>query len=167
MARRRQEANSFAMKQNSMNTVRASRPDLPDPALPQADWSDRFEVDGVPGPLTAHQALEQMTARAPGWMEPLMALRNRLVRLAGLKPARIDQFPVIEEGDDAIVVGFDDRHLDFRLVIRVDGSSATADRRVSIAHLVDRHNRLGRAYIAVVTPFHRLIVTRMLRALSS
>ncbi|MBN9479844.1 MAG: DUF2867 domain-containing protein [Bordetella sp.] len=141
--------------------------DLPHAALPQADWADRFGVEGVAGPLTARQAMERMMTGAPAWVDRLMALRNRLVRLAGLKTAGIDGFPVLAEQEDEIVVGFDDRHLDFRLVIRVEPSPGHAGRGVSIATLVDRHNLLGRAYIAAVTPFHRLIVTRMLGALSS
>ena len=95
-----------------------------------------------------------------------MALRNGLVRLAGLKAANIGGFPVLSECEDQIVVGFDDSHLDFRLVIRVEPQS-TGLNQVSIATLVDRHNALGRTYIAVVTPFHKLIVMRMLRSLAS
>ncbi|MFE9082457.1 DUF2867 domain-containing protein [Brevundimonas sp. NPDC003935] len=139
---------------------------LPHPALPRADWADRFGVEGVAGPLTARQALERMTVRAPDWIGRLMALRNRLVRLVGLKTAKIDGFPVLAERDDEIIVGFDDGHLDFRLVIRVEPAQPGFN-RVSIATLVDRHNALGRAYIAVVTPFHKAIVARMLRSLAS
>ena len=139
---------------------------LPHPALPRADWADRFGVEGVAGPLTARQALERMTACAPAWIGRLMALRNSLVRLVGLKTAKIDGFPVLSEREDQMVVGFDDGHLDFRLVIRVE-PMATDLNRVSIATLVDRHNALGRAYIAVITPFHKVIVMRMLRSLAS
>ncbi|WP_095046109.1 DUF2867 domain-containing protein [Brevundimonas diminuta] len=140
--------------------------ELPHPALPQADWADRFGVEGVGGPLTARQAMERMMTSTPAWVDRLMTLRNRLVRLVGLKTARAEGFPVLAERSDEIVVGFDDRHLDFRLVIRVEPSHSGAEQRVSIATLVDRHNLFGRAYIAIVTPFHKLIVTRMLGALS-
>ena len=139
---------------------------LPHPALPHADWADRFGVEGVAGPLTARQAMERMTATTPAWVGRLMALRNRLVRLVGLKTARMEGFPVLAERDDEIVVGFDDGHLDFRLVIRVEPRAAGLN-QVCIATLVDRHNILGRAYIAVVTPFHKVIVMRMLRGLAS
>lgn len=139
---------------------------LPHPALPRADWADRFGVEGVAGPLTARQALERMTASAPDWIGRLMALRNSLVRLVGLKTAKIDGFPILAERDDEIIVGFNDGHLDFRLIIRVEPAQPGFN-RVSIATLVDRHNALGRAYIAVVTPFHKVIVRRMLRSLAS
>lgn len=139
---------------------------LPHPALPGADWADRFGVEGVAGPLTARQALERMTASAPNWVGRLMTLRNSLVRLVGLKTAKMNGFPVLAERNEEIVVGFDDGHLDFRLVIRVEPAMSGLN-RVSIATLVDRHNALGRAYIAVITPFHKVIVMRMLRSLAS
>ena len=138
---------------------------LPHPALPAADRADRYGVDGVAGPLTARQALDRMTARTPNWISGLMALRNGLVRRVGLKTASIDGFPVLAERADEVVVGFNDGHLDFRLVLRVepDGSGLN---RVSLSTLVDRHNLLGRAYITVVTPFHKVIVKRMLHGLA-
>ena len=139
---------------------------LPHPALPSANWADHLGVKSVTGPLTARQALDGMIANAPTWIGRLLALRNGLVRLAGLKAANIGGFPVLSECEDQIVVGFDDSHLDFRLVIRVE-SQSTGLNQVSIATLVDRHNALGRTYIAVVTPFHKLIVMRMLRSLAS
>lgn len=139
---------------------------LPHPALPRADWADRFGIEGVAGPLTARQALERMTASAPNWIGRLMALRNGLVRLVGLKTAKMNGFPVLTERDEEIIVGFDDGHLDFRLVIRVEPALSSLQ-RVSIATLVHRHNALGRVYIAVITPFHKAIVARMLRSLAS
>ncbi|MNU54280.1 DUF2867 domain-containing protein [uncultured Brevundimonas sp.] len=139
---------------------------LPHPALPHADWADRFGVEGVAGPLTARQAMERMTATTPAWIERLMALRNGLVQLIGLKTGAMDGFPVLAERDDEVVVGLDDRHLDFRIVLRVEPLT-TGLNRISLTTLVDRHNAFGRAYIAVVTPFHKVIVMRMLRGLAS
>lgn len=139
---------------------------LPHPALPRADWADRFGIEDVAGPLTARQALNRMNAAAPTWIGRLMALRNSLGRLVGLKTAKMDGFPVLSEEEDQIVVGFDDSHLDFRLIIRVEPQPAGLN-RVSIATLVDRHNALGRAYIALITPFHKAIAARMLRSLAS
>jgi len=57
--------------------------------------------------------------------------------------------------------GFNDKHLDFRLVVDVapDGPA----RSITATTLVLTHNWLGRAYLAVILPFHRLIVPAMLR----
>lgn len=98
-----------------------------------------------------------------------MALRNTIVGLFGLKGAGTltgasGGFPVVSESPDQIVLGFDDRHLDFRIVL--DVSSAGGVQHASVTTLVDRHNLAGRVYIVAVTPFHRLIVRTMLRKLA-
>lgn len=148
-----------------------SLPDpLPHPALPLADWGDRFGIVLDPAlltaPITARQVFERMTANTPGWISRLMDLRNRLAQRVGLKTAAMTAFPILSETPDEVVAGFNDSHLDFRLIIRLD--PAPQDRiRASIATLVLRHNRMGRAYLAVVAPFHRLIVRRLLQRLAS
>ena len=55
------------------------------------------------------------------------------------------------------MLGFDDRHLDFRIVVESD---RLTDERTSVRvmTLVKRHNRLGRFYLAAIMPFHKLIV---------
>jgi len=63
-----------------------------------------------------------------------------------------------------LVAGLDDAHLDFRLVVDVAGTGA--ERRVTATTLVLTHNLLGRAYLAVILPFHRLIVPSMLRKIA-
>ncbi|GAW41691.1 hypothetical protein SH203_02100 [Brevundimonas sp. SH203] len=138
---------------------------LPHPVLPGADWGDRYGVEGVAGPINARQAFENMVANAPRWIGQLMGLRNAVVRLVGLTSAEIGDFPVLSERADEMVIGFDDRHLDFRLMLRVD-PQASGLNRVSIATLIERHNLLGRAYLAAITPFHKRIVARMLGGLA-
>jgi hypothetical protein len=59
--------------------------------------------------------------------------------------------------DHEIVVGMDDKHLDFRLGL------ATADGQITFTTLFKVHNALGHVYWSVVRPFHRLLVQAMLR----
>ena len=66
---------------------------------------------------------------------------------------------------DRLVAGFDDRHLDFRVVVDVESSGAIQN--VTATTLVLTHNRLGRVYLAIITPFHRLIVPAMLRQVAA
>jgi hypothetical protein len=44
----------------------------------------------------------------------------------------------------------------------IDVAPADSGQRVTATTVVRTHNRLGRAYLAVVLPFHRLIVRAML-----
>lgn len=149
--------------------ARSVRFDLPHPALPSADWADCFEVT-VPGTITAAEAARQAFSQMPAWAGALMTLRDLLMRPFGLKGAhdpalrlsnRVGFFPVISETGSEMLLGFDDRHLDFRIFIEalpVDGDRT----QVRMATLVLRHNRLGRLYITAITPFHKLIVASVM-----
>jgi hypothetical protein len=138
--------------------------------LPGAQFMDAYSVTVNDAALDARHAAEKMTARGPRWIEALLRLRNRLVAPFGLKtavptgnnaPACVGIFPVISEMPDRLVAGLDDAHLDFRLVVDVAGTGS--ERHVTATTLVLTHNLLGRAYLAVILPFHRLIVPSMLR----
>lgn len=104
------------------------------------------------------------------WTGALMAVRNLAVRPFGLKgdahaaapgARRIGMFPIVAHAEGEIVLGFDDRHLDFRIVVETEpsGDGATV---VRLLTLVRRHNALGRTYLAAIMPFHKLIVVRSL-----
>lgn len=138
--------------------------------LPGAQFGDSFRVTVDDGMLSARQAAERMFLRQPGWISTLMKLRNLLVTPFGLKRpthrkalARdsIGLFPVISETPQRLVAGFDDRHLDFRLIVDVTGHAP--HRQVAATTLVKTHNLLGRAYLTIIMPFHRLIVPAILR----
>jgi hypothetical protein len=110
-----------------------------------------------------------MFGHSPRWVRLLLALRNRIVGLVGLKSAElgiaegetVGAFPVVSACEEQVVLGFNDRHLDFRIVLDVaPGGSET--RKVAITTLVERHNLFGRFYILAITPFHKLIVRTML-----
>jgi hypothetical protein len=142
--------------------------------LAGSQFSDAFSVSVEGGALDARQAAEKMFGRPPRWIGTLMALRNCLVAPFGLKtPSPIRQasartvgiFPVLSETPSRLVAGLDDSHLDFRVV--VDVASSGDGQRVTATTLVLTHNRLGRAYLAIILPFHRLIVRSMLRRVAT
>ncbi len=143
---------------------------LPHDALPSGDWADAYRVTMETPFSNARAAGDAAFSTFPFWVDGLMALRNLIVTPFGLKSgetkqtpvARIGFFPIISESETQVVVGMNDRHLDFRCVIDVATSDAGQD--VTIATVIDRHNWLGRTYLAIVMPFHRLIVrTAMVR----
>jgi hypothetical protein len=111
----------------------------------------------------------------PGWAKALLALRDLMVRPLGLKtgseqdlrpPTREEItnatypgiFAVHAVNDDEVILGANDKHLDFRVsVLRSE-----ADDIVALSTWVHPHNAMGRAYLALVYPFHRVIVARCL-----
>jgi hypothetical protein len=155
-----------------MPEIRAIATVLPDARLPGADWADCFEIHLPRKSLTAIDAARLTLGRMPFWVLLLMRIRNILATVVGLKKGadgtvagedRIGIFPLITSDQDTVVLGLDDWHLDFRIVVDVesDGAGGTLLRA---ATLVRRKNLFGRLYIVVVTPFHKLIVPTMLRS---
>ena len=135
--------------------------------LSGAQFADAYAIATGDRALDARRAAERMFARNPPWIEKLIALRNLLVRPFGLKTSGqnepstggvIGLFPVLSETPNRLVAGFNDHHLDFRVVVDV-----AAGEQVTATTLVKTHNLLGRCYLAIVLPFHRLIVRSMLR----
>lgn len=149
-----------------------SRPvSLPHPLLPRADWADRFTLRLAVDRLTAREAARLALEHPPRWVRALMRARNRLVAPLGLRtaggtaeapPAGMGGFPLISASDERVVLGFDDSHLDFRIVVDVRRDRPSGQ-TLSVMTLVRRNNLLGRLYLAAVMPFHKLIVTSMLR----
>jgi len=143
---------------------------MPNSALPGADWGDCFEIEIESQRIDAIEAASMALGRIPGWIRGLMRLRNMIVGWIGLKPApdqflpehqQIGAFPLISKTERRVVLGLDDYHLDFRIVIdvRPAGAKGTV---VSTSTLVKRKNALGWIYLAAVKPFHKLIVPAIL-----
>ena len=142
--------------------------------LAGAQFADAFRIEVDGPPLDARNAAQRMMGRSPRWVESLLSLRNALVAPFGLKtsgagekPARglIGIFPVLSETPERLVAGFNDRHLDFRVVVDVTPSGGR--QQVTATTLVRTHNWLGRAYLAIILPFHRLIVRTLLRQVAA
>jgi hypothetical protein len=143
--------------------------------LAGAQFADAYCIAINDRTLDARHAAERMILRQPRWAEALLTLRNLVVAPFGLKTSgagravpgeMIGIFPVLSETPDRLVAGFNDRHLDFRVVVDVASSDATG-RNVTATTLVLTHNWLGRTYLAIILPFHRLIVRTMLRQVAA
>ena len=108
----------------------------------------------------------------PSWIQWLINIRDAIVASFGLKTAqqlttlsneagadRIGIFKVYSRTETEIVMGEDDKHLDFRLsVLRTSGLSPTLGGQLTLSTVVHCHNLLGRTYIGVIAPFHRQVV---------
>ena len=112
------------------------------------DFLDCYSVESG---LTPQEAAAKGLA-LPGWARSLLRLRNALVRPFGLKTGEDAAiFPTCVDSQDELVIGTDDRHLNFRIaLVRQDG-------RLYMSTWVHPHNRWGRAYLRLVMPFHILI----------
>jgi len=141
-----------------------------DSVLPGAQFIDAFSivVDGTS--LDARTAAGRIFGHTPRWVLLLLTLRDLIVAPFGLTTSkaarqlpgdRVGMFPVVSATPQRIVSGFDDSHLDFRSVI--DVVTTGGGQRITATTVVLTHNLLGRSYLAIIAPFHRLIVRTMLR----
>lgn len=117
----------------------------------------------------------------PAWIEKLFELRNAVVKIFGLKTGgstmsrpqmleavkcepgeKMGLFKVFEKTADEIILGEDDKHLDFKvslLLRKAESNNFT----IIISTVVIFHNWWGRFYFLPVKPFHQFIVPAMLK----
>jgi hypothetical protein len=146
-------------------------PDLCSGHLPDTNWADAFEIETHRDLADMRSLAEQTIGSMPRWASRLLWVRNVLLppfRMTpdGLNDAKseaghVDIFPVLEEKEDRIVLGLDDWHLDFRIIVERHKTAGTT--RLRATTFVKLHNIFGRVYITFITPFHRLIVQSVLK----
>jgi len=142
------------------------------------DLADAYSIELPAEASTNPEVLARFIfSQRSSWMTGLMAVRDAVVAGFGLKTARhlksagdenkksrVGIFRIYSTGQTEIVLGEDDKHLDFRLsLLYSDTPSPLGERRLTLSTVVHCHNRLGRAYIFLIAPFHRLIVQSSLR----
>ena len=135
--------------------------------------ADAFSIRLPAGAARDPEVLAQFIfAQQAPWVHALMRLRDALVAGFGLKTAkqlatlageagstRLGIFRIYSRSEAEIVLGEDDKHLDFRTSVLCCGDDAAqGERHLVLSTVVRCHNRLGRAYIALIAPFHRLVV---------
>ncbi len=135
--------------------------------LPGVDFADQYFID-VPGSnLSAISIAERVLGHQPGWVNGLMRLRGIIVAPFGLQHGpkgtkdTIGNFPIISQSEQRMVVGLDDKHLDFRIFLECTSTGENST-RVRAVTLVKTHNWMGRTYLKTIMPFHKIIVPTML-----
>ena len=151
-------------------SVREITPDVDAGAvLAGAQFIDAFRAEVGTTQLSAREACTRMVLHGPRWIDMLTRLRNILVTPFGLKKSGegayapgglIGLFPVVSETPERLVAGFNDYHLDFRIVVDVAGEATL--RHVTVTTLVKTNNLLGRTYLTLITPFHKLVARSMM-----
>lgn len=149
----------------------------PEPGVGQvlagAQFIDSYRVTVAGAGLDALDAARGMLTDQPGWVDGLMALRNTIVKPFGLKAGheadgprgKVGIFPIETATPRRAVLGFEDKHLDFRVVVEVVEAGDASE--VTATTLVRLNNRLGRVYLTAILPFHKIIVRDALTRLAA
>jgi hypothetical protein len=135
-----------------------------------ADLLDAFAIALPPGGDDDLEILARAAFERPaGWIRALTRVRDTVMTGVGVKSSTaigaeaaargpvIGYFPVLSATPTELVVGVNDRHLDFRAAVQLR-RAGTGDCELVAATVVHCHNSLGRGYLTIIAPFHRLIV---------
>lgn len=147
--------------------------------LERIEYADEFsETISSRKPLTLEDVVQAANImKSPSWIGILFSLRDSIVRWFGIKTkedyrpssgnrSSVAMFPILQQNADRIVAGDDDRHLNFRVIIRLQEQS-NGIYRLSFRTLVQFNNMIGRIYFLPVKPLHRIIVPVMLKRLQA
>jgi hypothetical protein len=140
--------------------------------LTRIDYEDTFLVH-CPSDASSADVLLAFFSATPKLVRWLLVLRNALVSAFGLKStarrghldpsmvrsgSRIGLFEVGPLLPHSVVVGADDAHLNFRVLLCNEDASLRCKTQVEF------QNTLGRVYFFFVKPLHRWIVPLVLRS---
>jgi len=131
---------------------------------------------------TALEIFIEMVTRIPVWISFLMKMRNSIVFPFGLKNVgrleniasskhvddysvgdRVGIFTLASQSPNEIILEDCDKHLNVQVSFLIEQNRETAI--VHATTVVHVHNVFGKAYMFVVTPFHKLIVPNSLNKL--
>lgn len=139
--------------------------------LPKVDFYDVFSTTNHKDDLAVIS--HSIFNTTPKWVAVLFNIRNRIVRLLGLQYELPDDyheqfevggyvkfFKIFDISENQVVLGADDTHLNFRAVI-----TRTQDLQynIKVTTLVEYNNTMGKRYMMVVKPFHRIVVKHMVK----
>jgi|SRR5579871_5795515 len=147
------------------------------PWLAKADFYDAWEAPLGSEALSATEIFLRASRATPHWVDRLMAIRNAIVRLFGLKDVgalktapraadsyevgdRLSIFNVIGKTEKELLLGIDDHHLDVR--VSVLKSARNGLPHYVVTTVVHVHNLLGRLYMMPVGRIHPFVVRAMM-----
>ena len=153
-----------------VQTVEIPRESRLKSALPRTDYADAYQVT-LPDtlPVDLDQLPRQVLTAGPAWAHYLMRLvgptsagRRNASQSGQLHRLGESQGPlqVFERTDDEVIVGRNDRHLDFRISFLCPQRQTA--HLLTMITVVQCHGQLGRLYFALIAPFHRMVAPAVL-----
>jgi len=148
------------------------------PSLADADYYDAYEAPLKTAALSPTEIFLRASRNTPRWVDDLMAIRNRIVRLFGLKDVgamkvatrapdsyqvgdRLGIFSIFGKTEKELLLGIDDRHLNVRVSVLKSERNGLPNYVVST--VVHVHNLLGRLYMVPVGRVHPFVARSMMR----
>ncbi len=163
---------------------------LPENSILNTDLRSYHYVDSFQGVFIDNENQVDIAANAKAffssgskWSGKLFALRNKVVSMFGLKTGgnlndkqkqlnhfkyepgeQISLFKVFYKTSNEVILGEDDKHLDFRVSLFLE-TLPQDEKSLTISTIVKFNNWFGRIYFVPVRPFHKIIVPHMLKVI--
>lgn len=141
----------------------------------EIDYCDAYKLE-IAKHMDVSNFVKKMFYPTPSWLYFLLYVRNFIMSLFGLKRSTLNKFEgenvvflpgcnygifeVFEVLEDEIIMGKNDKHLDYRFSSKVYNENGK--RFAIVTTIVHYNNRLGKLYFSVVKYFHKAIVKKMI-----
>jgi len=138
------------------------------------DYADSYQIH-----IKSDKSLDTITSEifnSTTGYQFLLKIRDFVVGIFGLKTSkdveikiepyypigsRLALFTVIDRGDTEIVMGENDKHLNFRTSVKIE--SNVEDKSIFLTTIVQYNNFWGKLYFFPVKPFHQIIIKSLLK----
>ncbi|WP_445458151.1 DUF2867 domain-containing protein [Flavobacterium sp. HNIBRBA15423] len=165
---------------------------LPKDSLLHKNGSSYSYIDSFQGFITDKEnkitplsILKAFFNSSPKWIEVLFTIRNKIVQVFGLKTPQnsknkqeiianlkgkpneqIGLFKIFETTNNEIIMGEDDKHLNFRVSLLMNQSEFEPTKKnITVSTTVHFNNWFGKLYFLPVKPFHNKIVPAILKSI--
>jgi hypothetical protein len=152
---------TFAQKIAVMSKHKKICPMIPENSTIKSDFGKIDYFDTYHVVKSTNETAEEVAIKIftlPKWVNWLMCIRNSIARIFGLKEGQknvqTQYFTVIEQTENEIVMGENDKHLNFKVSVLIDREKSL----IYVTTIVCFNNFWGRLYFLFVKPFHKLIV---------
>lgn len=147
---------------------------------------DAWRIKAALPELDPLEQFMRVAKKTPAWIDTLMAMRNRVVSVFGLKDLgklsdidesksaadyqvgqRVGIFTLIDKGNDEVLLGDEDNHLNVVLSVHKRILPESDDVEITVSTVVHIKNWLGRLYMIPVRLAHYVIVRRMVKLIGN
>ena len=123
-----------------------------------ADYTDSFQKTiSNESSIQVNDLFKLMFIEYPKWGLWLLKVRDLIVKPLGLKTNKTFIDLIIEENNEEIILGTDDKHLTFYISIYCS-KNYNKRQSVSLTTIVKYNNLLGKIYFYIIWIFHRIVV---------
>ncbi len=150
-------------------------------SLRAIDFCDAYQADLLNPQMTVKQACAAVFGYSPLWVKYLMQIRGFFASITGLKHEanglsmsnasfnesqyqvgkRLGLFTIQSLSADELIMGDDDKHLNFRISVYKSVENGVS--LITVSTVVEIHNWFGKAYMFIVKPFHKYIAKSMVQ----